>query len=93
MDTTTIFVCDDCYMPIVNDDFTGLDFAHDSLEAEELAQDIRNGIAQLTNDIGQLSSGNYHEEFATEPCPCCGTRLAGARHEIIGIVEYAASEA
>lgn len=65
-------VCSDCYMVIG----AGV---YDDLDDERLA-DIEDGIAAVD---GEIVPNEYEttEEFSTMPCECCGSPLAGARHQ------------
>lgn len=81
---TCVYVCSDCQMPIAYGDFTGLDFHYSPERAEERMEDIEIGMNNLAKKIGFLSTGDDCIDFSAAPCACCGTREAGARHEVIG---------
>ena len=77
----THWVCADCLSPIVNGDFTGLDYGRtpDNEEViEALHEKVREGVENF--DGGHPMGEEYDEEFSTAQCDCCGTTLAGARY-------------
>lgn len=61
--------CADCVSPITYDDFTALD---DQSEAR-----VKRGMSGRVLFVGELV-----DEFSAAACDCCGTRLAGERHEL-----------
>lgn len=81
---TSVMVCSDCHIPVVQGDFTALDFHYQGDEADQRMNEIEAGIASLTEDIGFLSAGEEQEEFSVDSCACCGSPEAGPRFEIIG---------
>lgn len=81
----TIQVCEDCLMAIANGDYTGLDYWYPEAEAEERHREIDAGIASFSP--ATLHPGDDHDEFSRRPCECCGSDLAGARHEVIVLGE------
>ena len=78
-------VCTDCLMIIANDDASGLGYSLGEEEAEARELEIREAIAEIRQDEGQIAVGdsNRDDEFSSSPCACCGTRLAGARHHCV----------
>jgi len=78
-------VCTDCLMIIANDDASGLDYSLGEAEAEAREQEIREAIAEIQREEGQIAVGDSgrDDEYTSSPCPCCGTRLAGARHHCV----------
>lgn len=73
-------VCIDCFQGIVNDDFTALDYYHDSETAEKEEARIRAAIHELGPNV--VPRDSEPDEFSTSPCDCCGSRLAGSRHGV-----------
>lgn len=65
--------CEDCLIAIANADFTGLDDAR--AEEVQAGMERRNWLL-----IGDTAND---DEFSSTPCDVCGTRLAGARHEVL----------
>ncbi|MCE0732429.1 hypothetical protein LWH48_06385 [Halomonas sp. G15] len=78
-------VCTDCLMIIANDDATGLDYSLGEDEAEAREREIREAIAEIQREQGQIAVGDSDKDdvFSAGPCACCGTRLAGARHHCV----------
>jgi hypothetical protein len=78
-------VCTDCLMIIANDDASGLDYSLGEEEAEVREHEIREAIAEIQREEGQIAVGDSDkdDEFSSSPCACCGTRLAGARHHCV----------
>ncbi|MEQ6918740.1 hypothetical protein [Halomonas aquatica] len=77
-------VCTDCLMIIANDDASGLDYSLDE-ETEGREQEIREAIAEIQREEGQIAVGDSgrDDELSSSPCACCGTRLVGARHHFV----------
>lgn len=71
-----LWLCEDCTMAAVNDDYTGLDYAYSKEEAEARMEDIIEGLAELPG----LVPMDGEDEFSTRACDCCGTPLGGRRH-------------
>lgn len=72
-------------MIIANDDTSGLDYSLGEEEAEAREREIREAIAEIQREEGQIAVGDSDrdEEFSSSPCACCGTRLAGGRHHCV----------
>ncbi|GAA0634919.1 hypothetical protein ACFPTY_10175 [Halomonas beimenensis] len=69
-------------MSIANDDASGLDYSPDEGEAEAREREIRGAIAEIQRE--EVGTSDRDNEFSSRPCACCGTHLAGARHQILG---------
>src|SRR5690554_1579793 len=78
-------VCTDCLMIIANDDASGLAYSLGEEEAEAREREIREAIAEIQREEGQIAVGDSDrdEEFTSRPCACCGMRLAGPRHHCV----------
>ena len=63
------YVCVDCLMAIVNDDYTGID-------DEQRYQEVKQGVERFGN---HAYIDGHDDEFNVNPCACCGTPLAGQR--------------
>ena len=85
-----ILLCDDCLIVAVNGDYSGFDGAMNGRGPEvEAERDAR--IAEVDAGLERLGpnlvpsydseTGKGIDEFSSSPCGCCGTRLAGSRHE------------
>lgn len=71
-----LWLCQDCMIAEVNGDLSSLD--------DERAEEVQQGIEQLVERVGPLSS-NFSEgegelEFSRMRCDACGTTLAGGRY-------------
>ena len=71
-----LWVCVDCVQAIANDDYSGLDYHYNAVEAEQRMRAIVRGLAR-----GSWVIGTDHQEFATSACDCCECPLAGERYE------------
>lgn len=78
-----IMVCNDCFQPIVNGDFSALDYWYRPKQARERMEAVKDGMNKLTANGEHLALGDKRVEFAKSPCECCGSTLHGERHEII----------
>ncbi|MGM1051834.1 MAG: hypothetical protein ACQEXO_05505 [Pseudomonadota bacterium] len=78
-------VCTDCLMIIANDDASGLDYSLSEEDAAERERVIREAMAEIQREEGQIVVGesDRDDEFSARPCACCGTRLAGQRHHCV----------
>lgn len=85
-----ILLCDDCLIVAVNGDYSGFDGAMNGrgpeVEAERDARiaEVDAGLERLgPNLVPSYDSETERgiDEFSSSPCGCCGTRLAGSRHE------------
>lgn len=73
-----LFICDDCAIAAVNNDYTGMD--------DETATRVADGIRTIGEAYGHIvlcsdpETGDYERhEFSRRPCECCGTHLHGGR--------------
>jgi hypothetical protein len=66
-----LWVCNDCLYPIVSSSFNEIHF---TVGTDRL-------VAGLTD--GYLAIGDELRELSGDPCACCGTRLTGARCEVL----------
>lgn len=71
-----IMVCQDCLVAIEGDGMP---------ENEKTAARVARGIAQWIEDGTTLHGGDKSEEFSRSDCDCCGTGLAGSRHEVVAL--------
>jgi hypothetical protein len=70
------WICSDCAMMIANGEAP---CAATENEAETLAESCHGWV--LLSDPSE--SGMDREEFSTNPCSCCGSRLCGGRHAAV----------
>lgn len=75
-------VCNECYMAIANDDFTGLDAYMDEDESAVREAEIRDSIDSVKGTIAAGDS-EKDEEFSMVACECCLTNVAGTRHHCV----------
>lgn len=75
--------CTDCLMLIANGDTSGYS-GTDAEKAEWLAE-----VDRRSEGINWVP-GDAEEEFSTRQCDVCGSMLAGARHEVVGLGTTAA---
>jgi hypothetical protein len=86
--------CDDCLIVAVNGDYSGIDEHYGRGQspgrgelrdgAKERAAEIDAGLAKHGPNLVpnfDSESGRGVSEFSTTWCDCCGTKLAGSRHE------------
>lgn len=79
-----LWLCEDCTIGSVNDDFTGLDYYLKEPEASKRMAEIKAGLAALGPNLVPIFDSETNEgidEFSSKPCACCGSHLAGSRHE------------
>lgn len=77
-----LWLCTDCTIAAVNDDYSGLDYSYKGETREQAEQDIRHGLAFLGANLvsdSDSETGEGIKEFSSTTCDCCGTRLAGYR--------------
>ena len=92
-------ICGDCVQAIANDDYTALDYYYSEEEANERMEAIQKGIRSLSGSMGDFHQDNTGQVvtssilvvgneagFSRSSCSCCGTDLAGDRHESAVIV-------
>jgi len=75
-------VCDDCLFPIVNDDWTMLDFHYNGRAVDQRRAEIAFGIDNAGGNIC-LGDSDKEEEFSSSACHCCGNPLAGRRTHMV----------
>lgn len=78
-----LWLCTDCLLAAVNDDYTGLDYHYDEQEADKRMKKIQAGLDELgTHLVPDFDSdtGEGIEEFSRTTCDCCGEWRAGERH-------------
>ena len=78
------YVCSDCFLPIANGDFTDLDYHYSTGEAKKRRREIIASMKELSAN-GYLTPGDDTIEFSCAICDCCGSRLAGKRHQVLSI--------
>jgi hypothetical protein len=72
-----ILLCDDCHIAAVNGDVSGVS-TQAQIDATESG--LSRLGAHLVSSYDSESGRGVHE-FTRLPCDCCGSKLAGARHE------------
>lgn len=75
------WLCPDCLMAAVNDDYTGLDYHYGPDEAEKRREDIQAGLREL----GNIASTSHVLTFSHRGCDCCRSGLAGELHGFVTI--------
>lgn len=79
-----LWLCSDCLMLAVNGDATGLDYHYSAEEADRRLREIEKGLNELGPHLVPAFDSETEkgiEEFSRRTCDCCGTGLAGSRHE------------
>ena len=106
---TTVYnsgrICGDCVQAIANDDYTALDYYYGE-GADLRMEEIQKGIRSLSGSMGDFHQDNTGQVvtssilvvgneagFSRSSCSCCGTDLAGDRHESAVIVNSIKKEA
>jgi len=80
---TIINVCTEC-STVVAGDTTSFDLWYDTPEqAAERLDIIQKSINFLSDLYGYAHNNGTTDEFSNQPCECCGSHLAGERHEIV----------
>ena len=74
-------VCQDCLQAIANDDYSGLDYAYGTIEAEEVKDRIVSGI-EAWSKHGHLVAAGDDYGFCRTPCDVCGDPLDGDRYAV-----------
>lgn len=78
-----LWLCTDCLMAAVNDDYSGLDYYYKEPEATERMNKIKAGLHRLgphlVCDVNPETWDGV-DEFRRGPCSCCGSPLAGTMH-------------
>ena len=78
-----IWLCQDCLVAAVNDDYTGLDYSYSPKVDDQKAKEIREGLDKLGSHLVPDFDSDTEDgidEFSRKTCDCCGTWLAGSRH-------------
>lgn len=75
-----LWLCDECTVAAVNDDYTGIDYYLSGKEADDRVKEITKGLKSL--GVG-LCIGEDEEEYSTKRCDCCRTHFDGRRHQFI----------
>ena len=83
MKTTTIIACTDCYT-YATGDTSSFDYYYDEEEAENIINHIEEYTTELCDEYGYMTIGDSLG-FSPSACRCCGSSLAGDRHELIFI--------
>lgn len=83
-----VWLCTDCTIAAVNDDYTSLDY-HYGAKADERMAEIKAGLDKLGPHLVSNDSpdddGEGHECFSTRHCDCCGEWRAGERHRFAAL--------
>lgn len=80
---TTIEACADCFI-YASGDLSSFDYYYNEEEAEKRIARIEECTAELCNEHGYMTTGDTLG-FSNSSCRCCGSSLAGDRHELIFI--------
>jgi hypothetical protein len=83
LDRQDIWLCVDCLVAAVNNDYTGLDYDYSEPESTERMNRIKLGLAELGPHLVpdyDSETGEGVREFSSAWCDCCKTILAGTRH-------------
>lgn len=72
-----IWLCEDCLMPAVYDDYSGLDYYYQTDVVEKRYIEIQAGLIRL----GVIYPGDVEEEFSRCSCDCCNSPLHGKRYQ------------
>ena len=77
-----LWLCEDCLSPVVNGDFTALDYHYSEPKASLRMEEISAGMERLSFLVADFDSetGEGILEFATKTCDCCGVRHGGTWH-------------
>lgn len=78
-----ILLCDDCLFAAVNGDVTGVSDIPGMTATQRIAE-IEQGLERLGPNLVpdfDSESGKGIHEFTSSWCDCCGSKLAGQRHE------------
>lgn len=85
-----LWLCDDCMIAAVNDDYTGIDYSY-SGAADKRVAEIQAGLVELGPHLVpnfDSDTGDGYQEFArpARGCDCCGSKLAGSfyRFAVLG---------
>ena len=70
--THELRVCDECLLFIANGDLP---------EDPEREEEIIAGVESFAPGHVAAGDSDNDDEFSRRPCDCCGTRLAGSRHD------------
>lgn len=74
-----IFLCEDCALVSVNNDFVSLDYHYSKEEALLKESQIKQGLKKLGPHFAINSTLDYIS-FDTHPCDCCKTQRSGFRY-------------
>ena len=81
-----LWLCTDCLIAAVNDDYIGLDYYYDKEDSTKREKVIRAGLTKLGPGLvwdANSETGEGIEEFSSRHCDCCGTHVAGQRERFI----------
>lgn len=79
-----IWLCSDCLIPAVNDDYSGLDYYYSEPESTQHMRTIQAGLTRLGPHLVPAfdsETGEGIKEFSRTTCACCNTGFAGTRYE------------
>jgi hypothetical protein len=77
-----LWLCEDCMIAAVNDDYGGIDFSFGVGTPENAARcaEVRKGLERLGPHLAYNSDENEGRlEFSWRECDCCRSRLGGSR--------------
>ena len=83
MTITTIKACGDCFT-YASGDLSSFDYYYSEEEAEKRIERIEERTTELCEEHGYMTQGDSLG-FSNSSCRCCGSSLAGNRHELIFI--------
>jgi hypothetical protein len=68
-----LWVCQDCLIALANADYTSMDLARETA--------VRAGLTEWARQGYRLMPGDNFFGYRDSTCDCCGTPLAGDRHQ------------
>lgn len=89
MTVRTLSFCGDCFTVEMSGDTTFLDYRYTEDEALEFIDRFERGMVKFMVKYPCLSfvdTGRV-KEFSDSTCDCCGTKIAGDRHEVELVVK------
>ena len=94
----TYSVCVDCYLLEATGDPSHFDGAYTGEDADRRLEECSEGMDRILEFYSPdrdayLATGDDLDEFASTPCECCGSRLAGSRHALLVLSRAPESEA
>lgn len=76
-----IWLCSECMIAAVNDDYSGLSYHLNPTKAKEREDTIRAGLITLgPNLVPDFSENEGYMRYTSSSCDCCQTSLYGERY-------------